>query len=477
MGRVNDLRQACIVEFREIITDYILPLFDVRGNLKIVEKSSWNSKLIISSEESNKKYVKFFPHVGNEVNTTFYFEIGTYSTDDVIKPAINVLRELLRVAEYGCMGEKFYKKNDYGKNAKKRLTYKKRSLDLAFEMGMCLWLAPRPEDATTLHKIIYQMTEWAGRTYEGKNVAFGIVIDFGKEEAEDTVSYIHFLENDSSAVFTDGIFSGILLDRAGQISTFLTRNSTPPQIEMDVFVPYQYIDIAQHCVDQRVGIIVLTNGEILLIKNRAVCFVKRGSKWVYFCWNRVCQSLRPYFLQSISDTIAIEKRIKIIYQTLLDVSFSHTGGCLALVSAPDADLSSVIKDRFDLSIAGQAPDGISEESKEKIEILKYLIADAKHIVKSFFELDQPLRREILSLDGATVVSLDGSFYCAGSIVAVQGGSSGGGRTAAAKRLAQFGVGIKISEDGYVEAFGISIPNVETSTKRKPPRIVPLFKFK
>ena len=159
------------------------------------------------------------------------------------------------------------------------------------------------------------------------------------------------------------------------------------------------------------------------------------------------------------------------------MSFSHTGGCLALVSAPDADLSSVIKDRFDLSIAGQAPDGISEESKEKIEILKYLIADAKHIVKSFFELDQPLRREILSLDGATVVSLDGSFYCAGSIVAVQGGSSGGGRTAAAKRLAQFGVGIKISEDGYVEAFGISIPNVETSTKRKPPRIVPLFKFK
>ena len=477
MDRTDVLRKECIDEFKEIITDYILPLFDTRGNMKFVKNDSTSSRLIAYDEDAGKKRLRFYPYAGNDEIAPFYLEIGTYSMRDVIRPSANILRELLRVAEYGCRGERFYKKNDYGKNEKKRQTYKKRAFDLAFEMGMCIWLTQTAEDAATLHRIVYQMTEWAGKTYEGKNVAFGLVVDFGKEEAADTVSYIHFLKNDSSAVFTDGIFSGILLDKAGRLSAFLTRNTTPPQVEIDVFVPYQYVDIAQHCVGKRIGIIVLTNGEILLIRNRSVCFVRRGSKWVYFCWHRVFQCLRPYFLQRISDEEMIEKRIKEIYKTMLDVSFSHTGGCLALVTAQDADLSHVIKDRFDLSIAGQAPAGISEENKEKIEILKYLIADEKHNVRSFFDLDQPLRREILSLDGATVVSLDGSFYCAGSIVALNSkSSSGGGRTAAAKQLAQFGVGIKISEDGYIEAYAVPLAG-ELAPQKKPSRYIQLFKFK
>ena len=79
------------------------------------------------------------------------------------------------------------------------------------------------------------------------------------------------------------------------------------------------------------------------------------------------------------------------------------------------------------------------------------------------------------MDGATVVALDGSFYCAGSIVSVPGGSSGGGRTAAAKRLAELGVGIKISEDGYIEAYGSDITSNEDKASNS--RLVQLFKFK
>lgn len=49
-------------------------------------------------------------------------------------------------------------------------------------------------------------------------------------------------------------------------------------------------------------------------------------------------------------------------------------------------------------------------------MLRYLLSD-----NNFFEIEAPLRKEILSLDGATVVSPDGSFYCAGSIVSVPAG--------------------------------------------------------
>lgn len=98
------------------------------------------------------------------------------------------------------------------------------------------------------------------------------------------------------------------------------------------------------------------------------------------------------------------------------------------------------------------------------------------MIRSFYSIEKPLRKEILSLDGAVVVSLDGSFYCIGSIVALSGGSSGGGRTAAAKRLAQIGVGIKISEDGYIEAYGASMAE-QNDSKRNASSIIPLFKIK
>lgn len=173
---------------------------------------------------------------------------------------------------------------------------------------------------------------------------------------------------------------------------------------------------------------------------------------------------------------SIRNKIKDIYCTLLDVSFSHVGGCLAIVipGIETEEISKIIKDRFDLSIIGNLPKGVSEESIEKIEVLKYLLVE-NNSIRSFFDVEQPLRKEILSLDGATVVSLDGSFYCAGSIVSVPGGSSSGGRAAAAKRLAQMGVGIKVSEDGYIEAFGIPLDseiNNECSS-----RTIPLFKVK
>lgn len=39
-----------------------------------------------------------------------------------------------------------------------------------------------------------------------------------------------------------------------------------------------------------------------------------------------------------------------------------------------------------------------------------------------------------------------------------------------QKLAQYGVGIKISEDGYIEAYGLNRNNTSS-------RISPLFKFK
>lgn len=463
-------------EFMELVSKYILPLFDVRGNLKCKCESVFNKELIsIVKDNNNQTYARFYPCIADEITPSpFYCEVGIYSSTALKKPASRILKELLKVTEYDCRN--FSKKRNYGIGGKRQNSYKSRTLDLAFEIGMCQWIASNKEDATILHTIISRMIEWSGKTYEGKSVPFGIVIDFEKEAALGAADYLHFLTNDSSAVFTDGIFTGILLDKNGKVISFLTRDDSREEkkYDKDIFVPYKFVDIAKYCRDSAIGVIVLTNGEILIIKDQAICFAKRGRNWVTFDWSRVYSNLRTYFLNGGSKNESdIKSNIQAIYCTLLDVSFSHTGGCLALVlPSKEKEIDNVIKERIDLFVTGTFAKGISLESREKIEVLTYLLGSPTNTMRSFFEIEKPLRKEILSLDGATVVSMDGNFYCAGSIVAVNGGSSGGGRTAATKKLAEYGVGIKISEDGYIEAYGLNILE-----QRNNLRIIPLFKFK
>ena len=84
--------------------------------------------------------------------------------------------------------------------------------------------------------------------------------------------------------------------------------------------------------------------------------------------------------------------------------------------------------------------------------------------KSFFELDRALRRELLELDGAMVLSSSGDIHVIGTIIKLEGsGSDGGGRTAAAKQLSEYGLAIKVSQDGYVQIFKNREPILEIMT--------------
>lgn len=471
---LQERKELAKQEFEFILNRYILPLFDTKGNLKFHNEEERNTQLISISTENNVTIAKFYPCKATKKHLSpFHFSIKIYSTSALKKRATEILREILKVTEYNCLD--FSKQRDYGKSFVQELTYKTRTLDLAFEFGMCKWLTEKEEDAATLHTLICRLIDWSSRTYEGKKVPFGIAIDFNENADDKAADYLHFLENDNSAVFTDGIFSGILLDRKGKVLSFLTNERKEPftaEQSREIFVPLQFVEIAKFCRKSVIGVIALANGELIIIKNQSICFAKRGSKWIAFDWSRVYVKLRPYFLLCHNNNEEeIENKLKKLYSTLLDVSFAHTGGCISLVVPnEEANISNIIKDRIDLYAIGSPLDDISKESQEKIEILTYLLTYPKSKIRSFFEIEKSLRKEILSLDGATVVSMNGDFYCAGSIVSVPSDSSGGGRTAATKKLANYGVGIKISEDGYIEAYG---KNIDSQT----PRIIPLFKFK
>ena len=90
---------------------------------------------------------------------------------------------------------------------------------------------------------------------------------------------------------------------------------------------------------------------------------------------------------------------------------------------------------------------LKERGCFKAKSMRKIIAGRK-----FQELDRKLLEELVSVDGATVVDYDGTIIAVGAILKIEAGSSGGGRLAAAKSLARYGVTIKISQDGELIGF-------------------------
>jgi DNA integrity scanning protein DisA with diadenylate cyclase activity len=72
--------------------------------------------------------------------------------------------------------------------------------------------------------------------------------------------------------------------------------------------------------------------------------------------------------------------------------------------------------------------------------------------KNFNSLDRRTRQELVAIDGATVVDHTGTIIAVGAILKVPGGSTGGGRLAAAKQIAKCGFGLKVSQDGGITGF-------------------------
>lgn len=478
-------------EFKDVITQYILPLFGAIGELAEQNEASYNRCYVEICEKNSKIIAKFYPQISSRSRkmSPYFYETEVYS-ESMKGYAERILNEMMKVTRYNTAYP--YKiKRYYGKNRVIGESLRKRSLDWAFEFGMCASLTSKNEDASTLHSVIEKMTEWSMRTYEGKSVPFGIVIDFKIEEKEGLPNYIQFLDNDNSAVFTDGVFTGILLDAKGNVVRFIPDSRERSRDEdasanMVTFVPYQFTELARECTNERVGIISLANGEIILIKKRSVYFAKRGKRWVFFDYDLVLKSIRPFLKAAGFDEEKISRYIKALYCSLLDVSFSHTGGCIALISrTAESQIGSIVKERLDLWPEIVNDEETPDMTKEKLGILRYLLRipatedvdlpEDANCLNSFFEINRRLRKEILSLDGATVVSQDGKFFCVGSIVMVDGGSTGGGRAAAAKNLARYGIGIKISEDGYIEAY--AAPQTEENGVCAEKEIKLLFKFK
>lgn len=287
-----------------------------------------------------------------------------------------------------------------------------------------------------LSECIENLDSWSSQTYEGKRISFSVGFDY-LTKGGSGVFLEEYFDEDVLKVLTSGHVSLLTCDGNGEVAGH--EGLLGRAVREDLFTPVEFSGVAAWTGKGRVALILNAQGEILVFCRRSLLFAKRRGKWSVFLHKQNMAILHKES-QSFNRDVG-----KAIYQTALDVSFLRTGGCIGFVRDNCADLIP----------PGERPC----EGNEKSRLLTHLSA-----ARPFHEIPRLLRAELVSVDGATVVFRDGRLLALGAIlnIATDGATPSGGRTVAAKNLAQHGVGIKISNDGKIQSWAgsSSIPQIE-----------------
>lgn len=320
----------------------------------------------------------------------------------------------------------------------------------------------------TLLNILMHLETFANRTYEGKRVTFGIIINEKLDCANpvSNLSYETMFTHDFFAVLSNGVQSCVEFDKNG---FYLGHMSLEKLRFRPTLSPYDYISFCRYCDEARIGIVLTQNGEILLFKNRSLVYSKKRGVWNSYCHEEIITLLSNRTSQSIKEIR------KSLYFTALDVAFSGTGGCLVYLNKQyteqaltHIDVDDILTEKhYEMKQEQLAEmpkkrikepnyidysnisydEYVSSYEKTKTSCLKATIAGRK-----FHELNRKLREELASIDGATIVDWDGTIIACGAIIRIDAGSTGGGRLAATKTLGRYGVAVKVSQDGTMQAY-------------------------
>ena len=266
MDRADRLQEAKN-EFMFIVSEYILPLLPTKGKLQY--------RNVIPSHPLKKhinyyvddKRINIYPCLNNP---QFHFRINTQNAPQ-LGTAEFIIREIMSTCQYIYNNPVFPSRKYYDRKINNTSVYRNVRFDLAFEIGLCNWLG-----GISVFRLLEKLHYWAQRTYEGKRMPFSFIID-ATNKTQGVQDFIHFMDSNHSAVFTDGMSSGIALDNAGQIIKYFSATDDPyiPSDDYTPLVPFRFRDFANYCYTDKtgsvwVGIISQTNGDILILKTRTL---------------------------------------------------------------------------------------------------------------------------------------------------------------------------------------------------------------
>ena len=397
-------------DFNLIVTEYICPILTGAEVVGIVESSTASDLVTI---QANGQTIHIRPDKNSD------YKVAIRRSQIFKKFDTNIVKSVVREI---CLN---YHKVD--------APYRERVIYHSTEVGICKYISPA--NYNVLFDILDGFDRWAIRTYEGRRVTFSFIVDFDnlQESSAEYPAVDKMLEQDFCALLSNSVKSCLVISAYGALLGYL---NTFENQENNVYSPLKYNSFANYADGDKVCLTLTNNGETLIFQNKKILFSKRGGIWNYY--NHL-----PVVTMLSGDSTRVGKSLKnAIYETLLDVSFSRTGGCIALVHKKDVERIKhlgVIKEQ----------DLVDQALSIKSQSIKCLLGGRK-----FQALDRVLRTEILGIDGAVIIDYRGHVISVGAIIKIGAGSSGGGRLAATKTLSEYGSAIKISADGMVQAFAM-----------------------
>lgn len=280
---------------------------------------------------------------------------------------------------------------------------------------------------------IDQLSRWAARLYEGAPIS--AAIGFRHKPQTSSAPTLEGLDShDFSSVLSNGHDTILEFDFAGRL---VGHESIRIENGLASFCPYRHASIADWTADdehkRRVAMILNRVGEILICRDKQLLFARRSGKWHFLTHGPLITQMGTPHDSKIRTAV---------YETCLDASFARTGACIGIVS------SSQIGNWKQVVVSED--DYLAKPTSMKSAAIARIVGS-----KKFHALDRRLRQELVAIDGATVISHKGDILSVGAILKIPGGSTGGGRRAAAQALARLGLGIKVSQDGSITGFRLS----------------------
>lgn len=319
-----------------------------------------------------------------------------------------------------------------------------------------------PQRHTTVLGILNLLSFWSSETYEGDKIAFSIAMD-EDDHRPTQINFFDVCKEDYAKVLTSGCDTMLVCNAEGGITAYCEAAMPGEAEAAHVYAPLPFLPVAYWTSQHRCAFCLSRNGDILIFKNRQLFFAKRRGKWLHFSHQAYLAEL-GYQGQGNSRST-----IEALYLSLLDVSFKRKGACIGffranavtpwminerrnqrigqnvsqeeLVQLSQTNLRSYLKEIVNEN------DILAHEGSSKTALLRTALPSTK-----FSHIPRKLRAELLSIDGATLIFDDGSVFAVGAILKVPGGSTSGGRKAAAMTLAEHGIGIKVSNDGHITAW-------------------------
>ncbi len=282
--------------FKELLLDELLPLFP-------------GSQIFESTWTGNKNLVAWLPGgqkilIKQESNSPIRYELSRYlpfnSTERILVDKF--VRYINKLSAH---------------NIEPILLRKILSKTFSTVIAQVIYAG----NSDIIASIISEFEHIADRTYEGKNISLCCIIDLANNQ-DSGISYLDVIREKHGHILSNGLDTVVMLSCNGHVETI--KRLTDP--EKDCFAPFRYLKISSQAIDNKIAIALNRNKEILVFKKGELLFSKRRGIWQHY-------SNVAIYKQLIYDKYNPHANIRTaLYLSSLDVSFSHGGGCIAVIA-------------------------------------------------------------------------------------------------------------------------------------------------